>query len=256
MAKQNKVVVFDLDGTFLNGNNEVIGGQKTIDEIRQLKEAGCRMAICTGRLDHDIVKIDEKFHLNIHERISLNGAVFYIGSHLEASLLDKKAALEVNELVKNFTDVRVEMNTVTNRYWHSDRDPDFPKELYDSSVITDADYASIIPYQPVVLFLIVGKTERLKEIRTIISEKVKHVNPMLTSPTSLEIVPEGINKGTAVAAMYPDETVYAVGDSDSDKSMMPMSEKFYYLGKDDCDGAVRKNDISEALEDILKEVRS
>lgn len=247
----SKIVVFDLDGTLLDADNQVIGGAETLKQLKKLQSLGYRLAICTGRLDHDIVKIDEKFDLNIHERISLNGAAFYIGHHLEATLLDKKAAIAVNALLQDYQDVRVEMNTVTNRYWHSDRDPDFPKELYDSSIITDKDYAEIIPYQPVVLFLVVGPTARLKEIQAVIKDKIARVNPILTSPTSLEIVPEGVSKGSAIKAMYSGDTVYAIGDSESDKAMLPYAHHFYYAGRDGCDKGTVVANISEALQDIL-----
>lgn len=245
-----KVVVFDLDGTLINASNEVIQGERTISLLRKLQSLHYHLAICTGRLDHDIVFINEKYNLGINERISQNGAVFYQGSHQEAHLLDKAAALEINELLKTY-DVRVEMNTISNRYWNSPRDPDFPKEFYDSSIIKE-DYSKIIPYQPVVLFLVVGTTSQLKEIQTIIKSKIKNVDAILTSQTSLEIVPQNISKGNAIAKMYPDATVYAIGDSESDLSMKDHSKEFYYIGETTSD-VNQVKDIAEALEKILED---
>lgn len=33
-----KVIVFDFDGTLLNAQNEIIGGQKTVDLLNQAKK--------------------------------------------------------------------------------------------------------------------------------------------------------------------------------------------------------------------------
>ena len=54
---KNKVIVFDLDGTLLGANNEIIGGTETLNCLDSLQQMGWTLAICTGRLDHDILKI-------------------------------------------------------------------------------------------------------------------------------------------------------------------------------------------------------
>lgn len=243
-----KVVVFDLDGTLLNSRNEIIGGNKTIQLLNDLKNKGFHMAICTGRLDHDIVKIDEKFQLNITERISQNGAVIYKGNDMKATLLDKKEATSIYQILHEYP-VRVEMNTISNRYWKSPRDPLFPKELFDSSII-DKHYEKRIPYQPVVLFLVIGKTKVLEEIQKKVLSQMKTVDAILTSKTSLEIVSLGVSKGEAIHEMYPNAKIYSIGDSESDQSMAKYSEVFYYANSDGCENGETVVDIKEALEKI------
>ena len=246
-----KVVVFDLDGTLLNARNEIIGGNKTIELLNILRNKGFHLAICTGRLDHDIVKIDEKYDLHIHERISQNGAVIYQNNAMSASLLDKEDAMAIYQLVEDYP-VRIEMNTVSNRYWKSPRDPLFPKELFDSSII-DKHYENRIPYQPVVLFLVVVKTNTLKEIQTRILTHFQNVDAILTSKTSLEIVPLGVSKGKAIKQMYSDAIIYAIGDSQSDQSMAEYAKAFYYVNPEGCENGIVVKDIKEALENIIQE---
>ena len=53
---KNKVIVFDLDGTLLDSQNQIIGGDQTLKYLNLLQNMGCTLAICTGRLDHDILK--------------------------------------------------------------------------------------------------------------------------------------------------------------------------------------------------------
>lgn len=254
-----KVLAFDLDGTLINNKNEVIGGEKTLKLLDKIKKLGFELVITTGRLDHDIYYINEKYGLDIKYRISQNGAVIQDKISSKAMLLDKKEAIRLyKNLIEKFNDIRIELNTVSNRYWHSERDPDFPKEYYDSSAIKK-DFSSIIKFQPIVLFLLIGDNCRIDSVQKYINENYEKFDAIKTSETSLEILKTGISKGNTLRKLFPDSKIISIGDSDNDYSMFEQSVASYYVGPDP-KGAMKAKynvlDIHEALVHIYEEEKN
>lgn len=251
---KNKVIVFDLDGTLLNSQNQIIGGDHTLKYLDLLQSMGCTLAICTGRLDHDILKIQQKYQLSIKHRISQNGAVVINEDKFHSELLDKRDALDIYKQIKTYP-VRIEINTVSNRYWSSERDPDFPKELYDSHIIKQ-DFQEIILCQPVVLFLIIGETSVLEDLAHMINHNYKNTQAILTSATSLEIMSCHVSKGLALKNSFQNHYIYSIGDSPSDFTMIEYSQCFYNVGKfDNPSHSIQKTSILEALIDIYEKER-
>ncbi|CAM3649574.1 HAD-IIB family hydrolase [Erysipelothrix urinaevulpis] len=246
----HKVVAFDLDSTLIDENNQIIGGKDTIDRLHQLHKLGFKLLVNTGRLDHDIQNICLQYHLPIDGRISQNGAVIYHNNKLQATLLDSSQALQFYDQVKDLS-IRVEMNTISNRFWHSDRDPDFPKEFYDSSHIK-ADFKEIILNQPVVLFLLIGNKDEIESARQLVEQKFDQLDAVKTSETSLEILARGVSKGAALTQLFESMTLYAIGDSENDYSMFDIAEKAYLIGKDKHPKAKNIHEILDALDEILK----
>ena len=111
------------------------------------------------------LKIEEQYKLKIEHRISQNGAVCMKGQQLIATLIDKQEAINIYKEIQK-EDIRIELNTVSNRYWKSERDPAFPSELYDSHIICK-DFDKLILYQPAVLFLVIGTEDKLSLNRNI-----------------------------------------------------------------------------------------
>ncbi len=251
---KNNVIVFDLDGTLLDSNNQMIGGAKTLACLNTLQQTKCTLAICTGRLDHDIVKICQEYGLDMKHRISQNGAVLYQDNQLKATLLDKQEALDIYHELKT-KDIRIELNTISNRYWTSERDPLFPKEFYDSHIIKE-DFEDILLYQPAVLFLIVAQEQQLKQIEETINQNYQFTKAIRTSQTSLEIVHSSVSKGEALKILYPDCQIYAIGDSPSDFEMFPFSKIGYLVSNQECHyPCQRKETILEALQDIISHIK-
>ncbi|MCC0713849.1 HAD-IIB family hydrolase [Clostridioides sp. ES-S-0077-01] len=249
----NTILMFDLDGTLIDSNNEVIGGKRTINLLKKLQTYGIRLMANTGRLDHDAYYIDHKYGLQIDCRISQNGAVIQNEQEIQAKLLNKEEAKKLYNELRNLN-IRVELNTVSNRYWHSDRDKDFPKEYYDSSKIVE-DFKNIIEYQPIVLFLIIGELSEIEKLQSHVNENYKYLEAVKTSNTSLEILQKYVSKGNKIKEMYPNSKIISIGDSENDYSMFEKSDLAYYVGNESYSGPAQKmTSILEALEDIERRI--
>ncbi len=244
----DKIITFDLDGTLINEKNEIIGGEETINLLRKFQVNGYELVMNTGRLDHDIVYIQNKYNLPVSIRISQNGAVIVKENNVTATLLDKASALGFYQDIKNI-DVRVEINTVTSRYWHKNRDENFPKEFYDSSHIVK-DFTPIINYQPIVLFLLIGNQKSIEGAQDIIESKYPKLKAVKTSSTSLEILNPRVSKGNAIHNHFPNTEIYAIGDSENDYSLFEHATKAYLIGNQTHKHAKQVNTILEALKDI------
>ena len=55
-SMKNKLLFLILVRYTLGANNEIIGGTETLNCLDSLQQMGWTLAICTGRLDHDIFK--------------------------------------------------------------------------------------------------------------------------------------------------------------------------------------------------------
>ena len=162
---KNKVVVtLDLDGTLLAHGNEILGGEKTMACLNELVAMGVAIVINTGRLDHDILAIQNGYHLPIAARVSQNGCVVIDDESVQASIMDKTEAQLVWKELRVTTEIRTEVNTVSNRCWLSPRGPKLPKEYYDSHLLKE-DFTEFIDNQPCTLFLCLGDSEKLEKVR-------------------------------------------------------------------------------------------
>lgn len=223
------VLTFDLDGTLIKSGNQIIGGDKTLAYLREIQKMGVELIGNTGRLDHDITSISEAYNFIIDHRISQNGAVVVNDHEAKAKLLDKDEALKVLDFLESKPEVRSEVNSISNRYWKNPRGPLRPKEYYDSHIIKK-NFRDVIVYQPVVLFLCLGKKEDLVEIKSFVNTHCQKLYAVSTSPKSLEILTTGVSKGNTLRDLFPDAYIFGIGDSENDHSVFEQSNDAYYVG--------------------------
>lgn len=244
------ILTIDLDGTLLNHDNEVIGGQDTVDKLKQLQKLGFQIVINTGRLDHDILAVARRYGLPDEYRLSQNGAVFQSTTELTASLLDTEEALEIWQLIKH-SSLRVELNTVANRYWLTERPAGVVREIYESQIFVD-DFASVIRHQPAVLFFLTGDPDEIVRVRAEIESRFKKTYPVLTSAISLELLPVGVSKGTTLRRVFPHDKIYSIGDSENDITAFEASDFAYFISpKPQSERFITVRDVNDALTRII-----
>lgn len=247
-----KIVTVDLDGTLLNGKNQIIGGRETELMIAQLQQLGVEFVVNTGRLDHDIVYVTQKYGLPDLTRISQNGAVVNHQNQMTATVLDRDEAIAFWKHAQKLP-LRIELNTVSNRYWLEDRPKDFVRELYPSEQIVDS-FDKVLAYQPIVLFLVIGEGEEVKALRQYVEGHFENLYPVQTSANSLEILPKGVSKGNSLRELYPDDMIYGIGDSENDHTVFEASNRGYYIAGSH-ESAQKVDDIAEALHLILADLK-
>ncbi|MBH8602184.1 HAD family hydrolase [Thermoactinomyces sp. CICC 23799] len=74
-----KAIALDMDGTMLNVNSQV--EPELVDLFRQLKQAGIRIFVATGRTFPEVRRVLPE-HLEIDGVVTANGAVTYIGDQI------------------------------------------------------------------------------------------------------------------------------------------------------------------------------
>ncbi|MDY0393686.1 HAD hydrolase family protein [Virgibacillus halophilus] len=115
-----KVIICDLDGTLLESNGKV--SPDTIKMVQHFHKIGGIFIIATGRLDHDIVYIEEKLGIQGKYRVSQNGAVIknQFNDVIWNRKMDPNAASRIVKFLRK-KKLRVEVSDIKQRYFPSPR---------------------------------------------------------------------------------------------------------------------------------------
>ncbi len=106
MNEQVKVIALDLDGTFLNSNNETSDFNKDI--FGRLKERGIHIILCTGRPYNAMKKLRDELSLDDHA-ICFNGA----------NIVDKGERLVLDTSLDTETSLElIKVGRGRNAYFH------------------------------------------------------------------------------------------------------------------------------------------
>ncbi|TLG75419.1 Cof-type HAD-IIB family hydrolase [Culicoidibacter larvae] len=225
----NYLVACDLDNTLLDSQYNI--SEACSDTIRAFTAAGNLFVIATGRLDHDIVYVEKHIGLAGNYRISQNGAI--IKDSNNKTLQHLKIAQPVLQPLSQFLaamNIRFEVSDADHRYFPSPRPADMVGEFVDSSIVdpnmSERIGIDIFPST----FLIFGNETIFAEIRCYVESNFSEaIIAIMTSPTSLEIIPRDVSKGNALAYIQQLEVIgisntAAIGDSENDVSMFAYAK--------------------------------
>lgn len=233
----DKLLVCDLDGTLLDSNGAI--DEASLKKIKRFCEDGGHFVVCTGRMDTDILYIEDKLGFKSEFRISQNGAVVHDkNEHLVYETIPKEYIATLNRIVFS-TGLRTEISNVTNRLFPSPRKSNDVEEFVDSSIIIDdLENFALNPKNNLTIYLTFGKKQQFLKIREKIEKELGKgaVNIVMTSPNSLEIFSKKASKGQAVERIIQQLqleriNVYTVGDAESDVSMFLVTPNSYAVQK-------------------------
>lgn len=226
-AAKTKLVCSDVDSTLVDDNKRL--SQKNRDAIRKaVLEDGIHFAIISGRIAPSVRRYMNE--IGITGVIpSLGGCLIedWGGTIIEENNVDGRLAARINSLIND-------MGCLCFAYHRNDWyiDPghqDWLKSEANATdtvgVVEDLDrlFSRISPNK---LLGVHSETYKVKRLKDAILERYStEVDCFMSSPMYLEIVPKGVNKGTAVDALcrhYGIErsNVLAIGDYYNDVDML------------------------------------
>ncbi|MBQ6594309.1 MAG: HAD family phosphatase [Clostridia bacterium] len=221
-----QLIATDLDETLLDDASRIT--PRTLRALKAVMAAGAGISLSSGRMAEAMLPFAEEIGVNA-PMILFNGALVYdhrTGETLYANALPEKTAKQVAELLEEM-DVYFQIYPASGYYC---------REITE----TTRSYVSRIrvPCQPVheplsrwmkgdmQKLLAISEVEKIDKARERLQQAFpKGVSFMKSHPTFLEIVAEGIDKGSALRELagklgIPMENVMAFGDGQNDESMI------------------------------------
>lgn len=225
-----KLVAIDLDGTLLNGKHGISDENK--EAIKQAKEQGVKVVLCTGRPLLGMIAYLEE--LNLREAgdygITYNGGLVQrtdTGEVLSKTTLTKAETEEIFKLSKQ---INLPCNFIDLEKIY---EPPYPKgreSLYPTVM-------SALPYVPIAMEevpenIAINKTvfcyaqmDLDEAIKNIPVHFYKKYTIMKSRPILLELMPKGVDKGSGIAVLadllgFKASEVMALGDEANDAAMI------------------------------------
>lgn len=228
-----KVVVSDLDGTLLNNQHQI--SPHTRRTLHRLTERGIRFIVATGRHHIDVQSIRDTLGLDIF-LITANGAVVH----------DKQDNCIYNQTIPP---------QLAQELVEIERLPDIDLHLYQGDEwLVEAESPELLAYHkdsgftyrvvdPVALdkqginkIFYTGEHPDLVELENrLLTYFGDCLSIAFSTPTCLEAMPKGVNKGNAVKAVlelngYRLQDAIAFGDGMNDFEMLSMAGRGVVMG--------------------------
>ena len=263
---QYKVIALDLDDTLLHSDKTI--SQNTIDTLQKAQSQGFSIAIATGRHPKSAVKFMKQLGcLNENSyAVCFNGAGVvrlsdYVAfdHHIGYPMVFKESVK--GNLVKKITafahehGCKVHGYSVTRGLLIEDHNPYTQREIDNGFVGFEAiDFTKVDDNEEFFKILIVGETEKLEEIRALISQEfLDFFSVVRSDPNFLEFIPNHATKGSALehlcqALGYTKDNAIAFGDAENDLAMIKTAglgvamQNGFQIVKDAADVVTLTND--------------
>jgi len=231
-----KLVVTDMDGTFLNGEEKI--PERAFPLIKKLHEKGVKFAVATGRQYNNVMKLYEDFDEEIIV-MSDNGGIMYDDG--EKTLLNAARSREeleqVIQTVRSIDGARLALAGVNSAYvFASDIDDKFSEEInFFFETLTMIDSLDDIPEDELIFTICVnhrdGSEKNLKPYFAHLEDKYKIV---VSNPHWIDMMNPYVNKGRAVKMIQEKydisyEETMVFGDYLNDVEMMQTAHYSYAM---------------------------
>lgn len=220
-----RLVVGDLDGTIRSRTLGITEGVRR--GVAEARARGVRVCVATGRMWRSAERWVRALGADPPVILYNGGRVFdFVADRiLFERRLPREAARGALAVLRQ--DPAVQIHLFLNDRVYVER----PHPLTDAYVADDGLSYEIVPAFEALLgedphkMLVIGAPERVQALGRAIREARVPVHAVQSEPTYLEILPEGISKGTALRAMMdalgiPAAEVVAVGDNWNDVEML------------------------------------
>ncbi len=260
-----KLVITDLDGTLLNGDEKV--PSLFFKQIDQLTEHGLIVVIASGRQYFNIKNLFANHASKLHF-IGDNGALGYFqDEQFHATFLPWKKAFELVEKGKKIPEVVPLISASQNTFFErgSEETVTFIRQFYRQCVIVDKfvdiETKHEIPLKVAFYDLIGVKENSLKHF----NDDIPGVIATQSNVHWLDIAPADTNKGAALKvlqekyAILPDETL-CFGDYHNDIEMLNASKYSFAVAEAQdavkevahyCCKSNKEEGVIEVLQDLL-----
>lgn len=227
---QIRLICIDVDNTLVDDSKNIPEGNRRAIR-RACFEKGAHIAINSGRIAPSTRDYMER--LGIQDAFpSLGGCIVqdWDGSIIEEHFIDREVSLEINAVSR---EIGCTLFVYLHDNWYIDPGNDFwARSEYNATKVrgivtdTDAFIRSQAPNKMLGVQIDPSRTDLLME--RIAARFSSYIDCFKSDPKFLEIVPKGINKGTAVQALcrhYGIErcNVMSIGDYYNDMDMFRAS---------------------------------
>ena len=231
-----KLVAIDMDGTLLNGKNEIT--IKTQEILKQATQKGVKIVLTTGRVLKSALHYSEYLSLDSFV-IACNGGIIVDKNTniLFKKPIPKEKMLEIMKVGKEFSayfHFYNENTFFTNRYvkevdeYYSSARGKFTGQDVGVELYTDDNEILIRDDLDIYKFLFIEPdNEKLIRVREELS-KIDGLSLSSSWGNNVEVMNNGVSKGRALALLAQEleisnENIMAIGDNENDLSMIDFA---------------------------------
>ena len=230
--KRMKLLALDIDGTLVNSQHQVTAPvQEALLEAQRTRDL--RIALASGRPTAALRQLVQLLELEQYGGYLIELST---GHTLHAQLLGQDLLPQIYRLIKahsvdvlSYTEEEILIETAANEYAQKEID------ITGMSLRVCPNFMNTFT-EPLPKCLAVGPTEKLVRLELALKHELgQHIDAFRSSDIFLEIVPHGVNKGTALASLLhilgkTPKDLIAIGDNYNDVEMLRLAGTSIAMG--------------------------